>query len=255
MARAVVLRPDWAHIAPKSRSRHPRTPDSDTGQQTLHRGRGAGWESLVLRKRRVEDRLLRSAHAGTFREFALPDPPAACRSALRPAPTAISGSPRKPATASAASAWRRDRRIRASDCQGPGRTVSLSAPMAISGSPRATPICIARITPDGRVTEFGAGITPGSRPLSIVARDGALWFSEAGGSRVARMTLDGKVTEFQIPTRGQPAARHGVASATAASGSSRPAPTRSAASRRDGTIEEFAIPTPDASARSVAVTA
>ena len=43
-------------------------------------------------------------------------------------------------------------------------------------------------------------MTPGSRPLSIVVRDGALWFSQAGGNRVARMTLDGEVTEFPIPS-------------------------------------------------------
>ena len=34
---------------------------------------------------------------------------------------------------------------------------------------------IGRITPDGRIVEFGRGITPGSKPLSLVARSGALW--------------------------------------------------------------------------------
>src|SRR5213078_2260050 len=32
---------------------------------------------------------------------------------------------------------------------------------------------IGRITPDGKVTEFKDGIIPGSKPLSIVVRDGA----------------------------------------------------------------------------------
>ncbi len=61
---------------------------------------------------------------------------------------------------------------------------------------------LARVTPDGRVSELGVGMTPGSGPLSIVERDGALWFSQASGGRVARMTLDGTVTEFPIPSRG-----------------------------------------------------
>ena len=51
---------------------------------------------------------------------------------------------------------------------------------------------IARVTRDGRVNEFGAGMSLDSRPLSIVVRDGALWFSQAAGNRVARMTLDGE---------------------------------------------------------------
>jgi hypothetical protein len=56
------------------------------------------------------------------------------------------------------------------------------------------------VTRDGRIAEFGAGMTSRSRPLSIVVRDGALWFSQADSGRVARMTLDGEVTEFPIPT-------------------------------------------------------
>ena len=58
------------------------------------------------------------------------------------------------------------------------------------------------MTPDGKITEFKDGITPGSKPLSIVVRDGALWFSEAAGSRVGRITLDGKVTEFPAAVEG-----------------------------------------------------
>ena len=84
-------------------------------------------------------------------------------------------------------------------------------------------------------------MTPGSRPLSIVVRDGALWFSQAGGSRVARMTLDGEVTEFAIPSPdSQPRAMalHPDGSIwfveTGANALGRIA--------RDGTIVEFAIP-------------
>ena len=60
---------------------------------------------------------------------------------------------------------------------------------------------IGRITPKGEVSDFSTGITPGSRPLSIVVRDGALWLSEAAGNRIGRITLDGTVTEFPIPSR------------------------------------------------------
>ena len=38
---------------------------------------------------------------------------------------------------------------------------------------------IGRITPKGHITEFKDGISPGARPLSIMVRDGMLWFSEA----------------------------------------------------------------------------
>jgi len=44
---------------------------------------------------------------------------------------------------------------------------------------------IGRITPAGQITEFKTGISSGSKPLSIVMRDGALWFSEAAGNRSA----------------------------------------------------------------------
>jgi virginiamycin B lyase len=47
------------------------------------------------------------------------------------------------------------------------------------------------------VTEFSAGITPGSRPLGITAGpDGNLWFTEQGGDRIGRITPQGVVTEF-----------------------------------------------------------
>ena len=69
----------------------------------------------------------------------------------------------------------------------------------MSGSRKPRPSQIGRITPAGQITEFKTGISPGSKPLSIVVRDGALWFSEAAGNRVGRITVDGAVSEFQIP--------------------------------------------------------
>ena len=62
----------------------------------------------------------------------------------------------------------------------------------MSGSPRPKSAASAGSRPDGRITEFGDGITPGAQPLSIAVRDGALWFSEAAGNRIGRITVDGK---------------------------------------------------------------
>ncbi len=47
------------------------------------------------------------------------------------------------------------------------------------------------------ITEFSAGITPGSEPYYITAGpDGNLWFTETNGGRIGRITPLGKVTEF-----------------------------------------------------------
>jgi streptogramin lyase len=56
---------------------------------------------------------------------------------------------------------------------------------------------IGRITPAGAVTEFSAGISPGSRPNEITTGpDGNLWFTEGAGNRIGRITPAGAVTEF-----------------------------------------------------------
>ncbi len=58
---------------------------------------------------------------------------------------------------------------------------------------------IGRITPQGQVTEYEAGISPGSVPQSIVAGpDGNLWFTELFGSRIGRITPQGQVSEFPL---------------------------------------------------------
>src|SRR5208283_318190 len=69
------------------------------------------------------------------------------------------------------------------------------------------PAAGASYAPAGTVTEFSAGITPGSAPGDIAAGpDGNLWFTEAGGNRVARITPAGAVTEFSAGiTAGVPA--------------------------------------------------
>jgi len=48
-----------------------------------------------------------------------------------------------------------------------------------------------------RITEFSAGISPGSQPRGITAGpDGNLWFTEPSGNRIGRITPAGVVTEF-----------------------------------------------------------
>src|SRR5262249_57305020 len=59
-----------------------------------------------------------------------------------------------------------------------------------------------RITPAGVVTEFSAGITPGTQPLFITAGpDGNVWFTQQPNSTavpgaIGRITPAGVVTEF-----------------------------------------------------------
>ena len=72
---------------------------------------------------------------------------------------------------------------------------------------------IGRITPDGTITEFGAGITPSpnqslpgvhqyqlAQPGDITkGPDGNVWFVEQLASRVGRITPEGVITEFPVP--------------------------------------------------------
>jgi len=57
---------------------------------------------------------------------------------------------------------------------------------------------VAAITPDLlTVTEFSAGITPGSQPFGIATGlDGAVWFTEFSANKIGRITTGGAVTEF-----------------------------------------------------------
>ena len=61
-----------------------------------------------------------------------------------------------------------------------------------------SPEFVGRVTPDGTITHFTLGITPGSDLSSITAGpDGALWFTgKADPGRIGRITTDGVVTEF-----------------------------------------------------------
>ena len=133
----------------------------------------------------------------------------------------------------------------------PHPTSMASGLTAISGFPKATSIASRAFTPDGRVSEFGAGMTPGSRPLSIVVRDGALCKS---ARRLPRRPHDARRRRHRISipaADSQPRAMalHPDGSIwfveTGANALGRIA--------RDGSIAEFAIPTPNASARGVTV--
>ncbi|HEY7360690.1 MAG TPA: NHL repeat-containing protein, partial [Streptosporangiaceae bacterium] len=58
---------------------------------------------------------------------------------------------------------------------------------------------IGRITPQGAITEFSTGISPGAEPTGIAAGpDGNLWFTESAGNRIGRITPTGAVTEFPL---------------------------------------------------------
>jgi streptogramin lyase len=61
---------------------------------------------------------------------------------------------------------------------------------------------IARITPDGQITEF-ATPTPYGQPTFITAGpDGNLWYSENAMNQIGRVTPDGQFSEFPLPTPG-----------------------------------------------------
>lgn len=59
---------------------------------------------------------------------------------------------------------------------------------------------LGRLNPaNGVVTEFADGLTPNSRPGSIVAApDGNLWFTESAVDNIGMITTDGEITEYPI---------------------------------------------------------
>jgi serine protease len=59
---------------------------------------------------------------------------------------------------------------------------------------------IARVTPDGTLTEFALP-TAAAGPFDIVAGpDGNVWFTELDANRIGRISPSGTITEFPIPT-------------------------------------------------------
>jgi streptogramin lyase len=60
---------------------------------------------------------------------------------------------------------------------------------------------IARMTLDGSVTEFPAGVGPVLQPKTITsAPDGNLWFTDYNSGKIRRITPAGSITEFSPPT-------------------------------------------------------
>ncbi len=56
---------------------------------------------------------------------------------------------------------------------------------------------IGRVSPDGTIEEFSAGLGARSEIGQIVAGpDGNVWFSDSGEGKVGRITSDGQITEF-----------------------------------------------------------
>ena len=55
------------------------------------------------------------------------------------------------------------------------------------------------MTRDGRVTEFGAGMTSAPRVMTLHP-DGSIWFVETGANALGRIAGDGTIVEFGIPT-------------------------------------------------------
>jgi streptogramin lyase len=56
---------------------------------------------------------------------------------------------------------------------------------------------IGRITPNGSITEFSAGLAAASAPSSIAkGPDGALWFTETDAGKIGRITTGGVITEY-----------------------------------------------------------
>jgi streptogramin lyase len=62
---------------------------------------------------------------------------------------------------------------------------------------------VGRVTPDGTVTIFSAGITDRGLRGITAGPDGNLWFTEGHGG-IGRITPTGTVTEFPIPSGGDP---------------------------------------------------
>ncbi len=105
---------------------------------------------------------------------------------------------------------------------------------------------IGRITPDGTITEFSTGLSPGCSLWGITAGpDGNLWFAEQAGDRIGRITPDGTITEFPpqpLPEWSQP-----INIATGPDGNlwfTELGANKIGRITTDGTITEFPIPTP-----------
>lgn len=97
-----------------------------------------------------------------------------------------------------------------------------AVPIYISAGPNGNMWCtelggsgIARITPQGVVTEFAIP-TANSRPIAIIpGPDGAMWFSEEAGGKIGRIDMMGTITEFPVPLTDRASILAGLAFDTA----------------------------------------
>jgi streptogramin lyase len=116
---------------------------------------------------------------------------------------------------------------------------------------------IGRITPQGVVTQFSAGLTSSSVPQDItLGPDGNLWFTDAGDDAIGRITPQGVITEFSqgITPGGFPV---GIATGpdgnlwfTVDHGISGPSTVDRITTQ--GVVTEFTIPTMDAGPTDIA---
>ncbi|HSN00794.1 MAG TPA: hypothetical protein VLS52_07295 [Rudaea sp.] len=83
---------------------------------------------------------------------------------------------------------------------GPDGNLWYTVPFVFGFGPNPPGDTVARITPQGVITEF---ITPTTQsvPFGITgAPDGNVWFTESRANAVARITPTGHITEFPLPT-------------------------------------------------------
>ena len=62
------------------------------------------------------------------------------------------------------------------------------------------PDAIARMTPDGQVTDFPLPTSPNGLSNLTAGTDNNLWFTESTSNQIGRITPSGTITEFAIPT-------------------------------------------------------
>lgn len=62
-----------------------------------------------------------------------------------------------------------------------------------------------RISPDGVVSMFSAGLDAADKPRRITAGPGGLWFTEERDNKIGRITTDGAISEFGGGTHNKPA--------------------------------------------------
>lgn len=58
-----------------------------------------------------------------------------------------------------------------------------------------------KMTPDGHITPYWTPTLDSFPQEEVVGKDGAIWFTETGGSSIGRITTDGTITEYPTPTQ------------------------------------------------------